>query len=117
LQRKLRVGHNRASRLVEQLEAAGILGPDRGRSLGREVYLKTAGEGDPEREEEVPAPLAASPSFDHDSGSADSGSIDNGSVGNGSAGSESIEGEAVDSGQAELPPPPEKGDAPPRIWM
>ena len=38
LQRKLRVGYSRASRLVEQLEDAGVLGPDQGGSLGR-AYL------------------------------------------------------------------------------
>ena len=38
LQRKLRIGYNRASRLVDQLEEAGILGPDQGGSLGRD-YL------------------------------------------------------------------------------
>ena len=36
LQRKLRIGYNRASRLVDQLEEAGILGPDHGGSGGRE---------------------------------------------------------------------------------
>ena len=46
LQRKLRVGYNRASSLVGQLEAAGILGPDRGRSQGREVYLQGAEESE-----------------------------------------------------------------------
>ena len=108
LQRKLRVGYNRASRLVDQLEAAGILGPDRGRSQGREVYLKSTGEGDPERgEEKVPAPLATSPPLDHGNGAAGSGSVDGNTIDNGS----------VDSGQAELPPPTEKDDAPPRIWM
>ena len=93
LQRKLRVGYNRASRLVEQLEAAAILGPDRGRSQGREVYLQTAGESDPEREEGETPPLLTSPSstLEHDDGT-------------------------VDNEQAELPPPPED-DAPPRIWM
>ena len=38
LQRELRIGYNRASRLVEQLETSGILGPDRGGNQGREVY-------------------------------------------------------------------------------
>ncbi|HRJ43109.1 MAG TPA: DNA translocase FtsK, partial [Caldilineaceae bacterium] len=35
LQRKLRIGYSRASRLVEQLEQAGILGPDQGGNAGR----------------------------------------------------------------------------------
>ena len=117
LQRKLRVGYNRASRLVDQLEAAGILGPDRGRSQGREVYLKSAGESDPERGEKVPAPLAASPPLDHDSGAAGSGAADSGPTGNGSVDSNTIDNGSLDSGQAELPPPTGKDDAPPRIWM
>jgi hypothetical protein len=37
LQRKLRIGYSRASRLVEQLEQAGILGPDQGGNAGRPV--------------------------------------------------------------------------------
>jgi S-DNA-T family DNA segregation ATPase FtsK/SpoIIIE len=37
LQRKLRIGYNRASRLVDQLEEAGVLGPDQGGAAGREV--------------------------------------------------------------------------------
>ncbi|MBX3000273.1 MAG: DNA translocase FtsK [Caldilineaceae bacterium] len=39
LRRKLRIGYSRASRLIDQLEEAGILGPDQGGSQGRIVYL------------------------------------------------------------------------------
>lgn len=39
LQRKLRIGYNRAGRLVEQLEEAGYIGPDRGGSHGRQVLI------------------------------------------------------------------------------
>ncbi|MEX2425254.1 MAG: DNA translocase FtsK, partial [Thermomicrobiaceae bacterium] len=42
LQRRLRIGYNRASRLIEQLEAAGLVGPADG-PRGRKVYV---GEGD-----------------------------------------------------------------------
>ena len=42
LQRKLRIGYGRASRLVEQLEEAGVLSPDLGGNQGRK-YL---GDGD-----------------------------------------------------------------------
>lgn len=37
LQRKLRIGYGRAAQLIDQLEAAGILGPDPGGSEGRPV--------------------------------------------------------------------------------
>ncbi|MFN8441823.1 MAG: DNA translocase FtsK [Caldilineaceae bacterium] len=37
LQRELRIGYNRATRIVEQLEEARILGPDPGGAQGREV--------------------------------------------------------------------------------
>lgn len=38
LQRKLRVGYTRAARLIDQMQAAGVLGPDLGGTRGRE-YL------------------------------------------------------------------------------
>jgi S-DNA-T family DNA segregation ATPase FtsK/SpoIIIE len=37
LQRKLRIGYSRAARLIEQLEASNVIGPDQGGSRGREV--------------------------------------------------------------------------------
>jgi hypothetical protein len=39
LQRKLKLGYNRTGRLIDQLEAAGIVGPFEG-SKGREVLIK-----------------------------------------------------------------------------
>jgi S-DNA-T family DNA segregation ATPase FtsK/SpoIIIE len=39
LQRKLKLGYNRAGRIVDQLEAAGIIGPFEG-SKAREVLIK-----------------------------------------------------------------------------
>ena len=39
LQRKLRIGYSRASRLVDQLEEAGILGADQGGNQGRVVLV------------------------------------------------------------------------------
>jgi S-DNA-T family DNA segregation ATPase FtsK/SpoIIIE len=41
LQRKLRIGYSRASRLVDQLEEAGVLGPDLGGNQGRAVLGDT----------------------------------------------------------------------------
>jgi S-DNA-T family DNA segregation ATPase FtsK/SpoIIIE len=43
IQRKLSLGHNRAGRIMDQLEAAGIVGPTLG-SKPREVYFKTLDE-------------------------------------------------------------------------
>jgi DNA segregation ATPase FtsK/SpoIIIE, S-DNA-T family len=37
LQRRLRIGYSRAARLIEQLEADGVVGPDPGGTRGREV--------------------------------------------------------------------------------
>ena len=39
LQRRLRIGYSRAARLIDLLEERGVVGPDQGGSLGREVYL------------------------------------------------------------------------------
>ena len=59
LQRELRIGYNRASRLVDDLEEAGVLGPDQGGSRGRDVLVGGAGGGSQRAqpaEEEMPAP-------------------------------------------------------------
>ncbi|MDI1354947.1 MAG: DNA translocase FtsK 4TM domain-containing protein [bacterium] len=45
LQRKLKLGYNRAGRIVDQLEAAGIIGPFEG-SKAREVLIKDMGQLD-----------------------------------------------------------------------
>ena len=41
LQRRLRIGYSRAARLVDQLESAGVLGPDLGAGRGREYLTAT----------------------------------------------------------------------------
>ena len=40
LQRKLRIGYSRSSRLVDQLEEAGVLGADQGGNQGRAVLIE-----------------------------------------------------------------------------
>ena len=40
LQRRMKLGYNRAGRLMDQLEAAGIVGPNQG-SKTRDVLIKT----------------------------------------------------------------------------
>jgi S-DNA-T family DNA segregation ATPase FtsK/SpoIIIE len=45
LQRRLRIGYSRAARIIDQLEADGVIGPEQGGSRGREVLPEThAGE-------------------------------------------------------------------------
>jgi S-DNA-T family DNA segregation ATPase FtsK/SpoIIIE len=39
LQRRLRIGYARASRIIDALEGQGVIGPDLGGSRGREVLL------------------------------------------------------------------------------
>jgi DNA segregation ATPase FtsK/SpoIIIE, S-DNA-T family len=43
LQRRMKLGYNRAGRLMDQLESAGIVGPNLG-SKAREVLMKTEAE-------------------------------------------------------------------------
>ncbi|MEM7131276.1 MAG: DNA translocase FtsK 4TM domain-containing protein [Chloroflexota bacterium] len=56
LQRKLRIGYNRASRLVDQLEEAGILGPDQGGSQGRPVLVGSYSADDAQQLSSGPTP-------------------------------------------------------------
>jgi DNA segregation ATPase FtsK/SpoIIIE-like protein len=59
LQRKLRIGYSRASRLVDQLEEAGILGADQGGNQGRPVLV--GGEESQEQKAQSSAPTSAPP--------------------------------------------------------
>ncbi|HET7115927.1 MAG TPA: DNA translocase FtsK [Hanamia sp.] len=43
LQRRMKLGYNRAGRLMDQLEAAGIVGPNQGSKV-RDVMVKTDAE-------------------------------------------------------------------------
>ena len=60
LQRKLRIGYSRASRLVEQLEQAGILGPDQGGNAGRPVLQGGRATQSPAAHQPSPPPGAPS---------------------------------------------------------
>jgi S-DNA-T family DNA segregation ATPase FtsK/SpoIIIE len=42
LQRKLKIGYNRAARIIEEMEENGIIGPSDGTSLPREVFIDPA---------------------------------------------------------------------------
>jgi S-DNA-T family DNA segregation ATPase FtsK/SpoIIIE len=42
LQRRLKVGYNRAARMVEQMEADGVVGPQEG-TKPRDVYVRPVG--------------------------------------------------------------------------
>ncbi len=63
LQRRLQIGYTRAARLIDMMEADGVVGPDQGGSRGREVLagrepvVETAPE--PEYEPPFPAPADA----------------------------------------------------------
>jgi S-DNA-T family DNA segregation ATPase FtsK/SpoIIIE len=43
LQRRMKLGYNRAGRLMDQLESAGVVGPNQG-SKARDVLIKTESE-------------------------------------------------------------------------
>jgi S-DNA-T family DNA segregation ATPase FtsK/SpoIIIE len=52
LQRRLRIGYPRAARLMDELEAKGVIGPATGGGKEREVLVDRADDGDSEDEEE-----------------------------------------------------------------
>jgi S-DNA-T family DNA segregation ATPase FtsK/SpoIIIE len=39
IQRRMRVGYNRAARIIEKMEREGIVGPSDGTSKPREVFI------------------------------------------------------------------------------
>jgi S-DNA-T family DNA segregation ATPase FtsK/SpoIIIE len=47
LQRRLRIGHARAARLIDLMEEQGIVGPDEGGGRSRQVLLDDLGDQNP----------------------------------------------------------------------
>ncbi len=39
IQRRLRIGYNRAARIIEKMEKEGVVGPSDGTSRPREVFI------------------------------------------------------------------------------
>jgi S-DNA-T family DNA segregation ATPase FtsK/SpoIIIE len=54
LQRKLSIGYSRAARLIDQLEAKGIVGPDEGPNRGRQVLAEMPTKATEEVEDVAP---------------------------------------------------------------
>ncbi|MCC6168083.1 MAG: DNA translocase FtsK 4TM domain-containing protein [Caldilineaceae bacterium] len=71
LQRKLRIGYSRASRLVDQLEEAGVLGPDLGGNQGRAVLIESAAEAGAPPSSAMPRPRIIGGAGDGEEGSED----------------------------------------------
>ena len=42
LQRRLRIGYSRAARLIDEMEAQGIIGPEEGGGRGRQILVTQA---------------------------------------------------------------------------
>ena len=56
LQRKLSIGYSRAARLIDQLEAKGIVGPDEGPNRGRQVLAAAPAEATEDGQDVEPEP-------------------------------------------------------------
>lgn len=61
LQRKLSIGYSRAARLIDQLEARGIVGPDEGPNRGRQVLAEVPTEATEDAEDAEPEADESSP--------------------------------------------------------
>jgi len=58
LQRKLSIGYSRAARLIDQLEARGVVGPDEGPNRGRQVLTPAPAQATENAEDVEPEPDA-----------------------------------------------------------